>query len=150
VYVAHASVLQRLECHLLGDRLDRSLAAGLTPESDVLLALRAQRLACMASRRELASGVRRLLDAAAHPAHGLSPAASMAVLSRVTQSRADLESLVEHLLAPAPVPARGVALARLLLRDGSGPLYRFECRDDLGAMVRRSIAALDPTADWPG
>ncbi len=149
VYVRHASLLQRLECHLLGDRLDRSLAAGVAPESDVVLALRAQRLACLTSRRELARSLQRILDAAAQPEHGLNPHASMAILSRVTTYRTDLELLVDHLVAPAPLSARGVALVRLLLRDGTGPLYRYESRADLGAMVRQVTAALDPGADWP-
>jgi len=149
VYVARASMLQRLECHLLGDRLDRTLAAGVAPETDVLLALRAQRLACTTSRRELARSLQRILDAAAEPQHGLNPHASMAILSRVTTYRTDLELLVDHLLAPVPLPARGVALVRMLLRDGTGPLYRYESQADLGAMVRRVTAALDPGADWP-
>jgi hypothetical protein len=149
VYVAHASVLQRLECHLLGDRLDRTLAAGIAPETDVLLALRAQRLACTTSRRELARSLLRILDAAAEPATGLNPHASMAILPRVTEHRRDIESLVDHLLAPVPLAARGVALVRLLLRDGTGPLYRYESKADLGEMVRRVTSALDPVVDWP-
>lgn len=148
LYVRHASVLQRLECHLLGDRLDRTLAAGIAPESDVLLALRAQRLACLTSRRELARCLQRILDAAAEPSHGLNPHASMAVLSRVTKHRVDLEALRDQLLAPVPLSACGVAQVRLLLRDGTGPLYRYESRTDLGALVRRVTAALEPTLDW--
>jgi hypothetical protein len=48
-----------------------------------------------------------------------------------------------------PVSAHGVALVRLLLRDGSGPLFRYESRDDLTSQVRRAIAALDPGQGWP-
>ena len=48
-----------------------------------------------------------------------------------------------------PVSARGVALVRLLLRDGSGPLFRYESREDLAAQVRRAVDALDPGRDWP-
>jgi len=149
LYVEHVTIVQRLESHLLGDRLDRTLAAGVAPETDVLLALRAQRLACTTSRRDLAHSIQRLLDAAAEPAHGFNAHASMAILSRVTECRRDLEALIDHLLAPAPLSARGVALVRLLLRDGTGPLYRYESRADLGILVRRVTAALDPSVDWP-
>ena len=150
VWTAYPTLLERVESHLLGDRLDRSLADGVSPECDVLLALRAQRIACVASRRELARSLQRLIDASQQSSHTLSPAASMAVLCRVSAARSEFESLVEHLLAPVPVSAHGVALVRLLLREGGGPLYRYESRVDLAAMVRSCIAALDPSSDWPG
>jgi hypothetical protein len=73
----------------------------------------------------------------------------MAVLERVRESQDALEELVDHLLAPVPVSAHGVALVRLLLRDGGGPLFRYESREDLTDQVRRAIAALDPGQDWP-
>jgi hypothetical protein len=135
---------------VLGDRLDGRLAEGARPEGDVLLAMRAQQLACGRSRRELATTVRRLLDASDVSTNGYNPAGTLAVLSRVVTAREDFECLIAHLLAPAPVSARGVATVRLLLRDGTGPLYRYESRADLKAMVRASIAALDPQRDWPG
>jgi len=149
VYVEPVTLRRRVQCTLLADRLDRSLAAGVHPESDVLLALRAQRLACPRMRAELATTVRRLLRAADEPEHTLTRAPSMAVLQRVRTTRTDLEALVEHLMAPVPVSARGVALVRMLLRDGSGPLFRYESRADLAAQVRRASDALDPGQDWP-
>ena len=100
-------------------------------------------------RVELATTVGRLLRAADEPEHTLTRAPSMAVLQRVRTTRNDLESLVDHLLAPVPVSARGVALVRMLLRDGSGPLFRYESRADLAAQVRRAADALDPGQDWP-
>jgi hypothetical protein len=149
VYVEPVTLRRRVQCTLLADRLDRSLAAGVHPESDVLLALRAQRLACPRMRVELATTVGRLLRAADEPEHALTRAPSMAVLERVRTTRNDLEALVDHLLAPVPVSARGVALVRMLLRDGSGPLFRYESRADLAAQVRRATDALDPGQDWP-
>ena len=150
IWTAYPTLLERVESHLLGDRLDRSLADGVGPECDVLLALRAPRIACATSRRELARSLQRLIDASQQSSHTLSPAASMAVLCRVSAARSEFESLVEHLLAPAPVSAHGVALIRLLLREGGGPLYRYESRADLAAMVRSCIAAREPLSDWPG
>ena len=148
-YVEPVTLRRRVQCALYADRLDRALAAGVHPESDVLLALRAQRLACPRSRAELAGSIGRLLRAADEPEHALTRAQSMAVLERVRATRYELEALVAHLLAPVPVSARGVALVRMLLRDGCGPLFRYESRADLAAQVRRATDALDPGQDWP-
>ena len=149
VYAAPVTLRRRLEARLLADRLDRSLAAGIPPESDVLLALRAERLARASTREELAAAVERLVREATEPQHALSRAPSLAVLSRVARARSELESLVERLLAPVPVPARGVALVEILLRDGTGPLFRYESTADLALQVRRAGDALAPGRDWP-
>lgn len=140
---------QRLQMRVHADTLDRLLAAGVPPESDVLLALRAERLARPRTRETLARTIERLLLASqTYGDRRTRP--SMAVLPRVACARADLEALVERLRAPAPLSARGVADTSLLLRDGSGPVYRYESTADLGALVRRIAAELDPSRDWPG
>jgi hypothetical protein len=149
VYVEPVTLRRRLTAALLCDRLDRMLAAGLPAESDVLLAVRAEHLASARTRTDLARTVGRLLRAASGPEHGISRASSMAVLSRVREARPELEDLIDHLLAPVPVSARGMALVRLLLRDGSGPLFRYESPADLRHQVRCASAALEPAEDWP-
>jgi hypothetical protein len=73
----------------------------------------------------------------------------MAVLARVREARPELEDLVDHLLAPVPVSARGMALVRQLLRDGSGPLFRYESQGDLRRQVSCASAALEPAEGWP-
>lgn len=148
VYVERVTLRRRLECRLLADRLDRTLAAGIAPEVDVLLALHAQRLVREDTRLELAASLERLLHAASRPAWALSRIPSMAVLPRVAAARPDIESLVDHLRACVPVSARGVALVRILLRDGSGPLFRYESTGDLGVQVRQAVRALEPSCDW--
>jgi hypothetical protein len=140
---------QRVRARLHADSLDRELAAGVPPESDVLVALRARRLARIGTRETLARSVERLLDAS-RTCDERRTRTSMAVLPRIVCARADLEALVERLRAPAPLSARGVADVSLLLRDGSGPIYRYESTADLGALVRRIAAELDPARDWPG
>ena len=150
IYAEPVTLRRRVAAAVLADRLDRTLAEGVEPESDVLLAVRAERLASVRSRNDLARTLGRLLRAASEPEHTLGRASSMAVLSRVREAQPELEDLIDHLLAPVPVPARGMALVRQLLRDGAGPLFRYESQADLRRQVRCASAALDPAQDWPG
>lgn len=63
---------------------------------------------------------------------------------RVRESAEELGDLIRHLLADGPVAARGVALASILLSDGSGPLYHRGNADDVRARVREAVNALNP------
>jgi hypothetical protein len=121
--------LQRLRLsHLVLARLhaaslDQRLASGADPESDPLLAARAMRLTSPRFRRGLATSLRRVLTdvrpaAAFRPRH-----------DQVSRAAAELAELPEYLLAPQPVPVRGVALVTRLLSEGNGPLYR-KCEPD--------------------
>jgi hypothetical protein len=148
VWARPATWRERIASHLLGDRLDQALASGIPPEADPLLALRAAQIARPRCRNEMVSMVRRLLEAADEPDDALFPPRSMAILPRVRQARGEFESLLEHLEAPVPLPARGLASVKLLLRDGAGPLYRCESRQNLGRMVRAITDMLDPSVDW--
>ena len=148
VYARRVTWRQRLQARLLGDRLDRELASGVRPETDPVLMLRAARISSPRSRRELASLVRRLLDSALETRDTRFAAQSMVLLPRVRKARREFEELLECLEAPAPLPARGMAAVMLLLRDGSGPLYRAESRQSLARMVRDITGQLDPALDW--
>jgi hypothetical protein len=63
-------------------------------------------------------------------------------LERISQSAPLLAALAARLLKPGPVPVQGVAMVSTLLADGTGPLYRAACRDDLGAIIERAAHAL--------
>jgi hypothetical protein len=67
--------------------------------------------------------------------------------SRVLAADADIRRLIVALRASAPVPARGVAIARMLLNDGTGPLYNARSTLPLGAAVRDAIRHLNPSAE---
>jgi hypothetical protein len=102
--------------------LDRALAAGAPPEATPALALRARRLIALPYRRSLAEAYRRILFQACEP----SASSLVTVLprpSRVTAAGDELTRLADTLMQAAPVAARGVAEALLLLADGAGPLY---------------------------
>jgi hypothetical protein len=145
--------------------LDRTLADGADPEQNVYLAARAMQLTGARTRRHLADGLRRVLaEADRSPGAAVpprvppggpareaprGPARVPAWPTRVPVRRAsvatgaaELGALCDHLLAPGPLPARGVAMVRQLLSDGAGPLYRGPDPAALTDAARRAAAAL--------
>ena len=46
------------------------------------------------------------------------------------------------------MPARGVAIATLLLTDGTGPVYLRRSQVDLRAALRTAVACLDPSTTF--
>jgi len=130
-------------------RLDRELAGGVSPEASATLAARALRLTSAGFRRDLATSLQRILAAAGEPsAVPRSPAAAARPpriplsLERVRQSAPLLAALASRLAEPGPVPVQGVAMACRLLADGTGPLYREACPDDLGAIIEGATHTL--------
>jgi hypothetical protein len=149
VYPHRVTVRDRVLARVHADRWDRALARGASPESSAPLALHAQTLASARCRRELAASLTRILDDA-QGGHlpdwnALGPRNHHV---HVLAARREIEVLVGLLLASAPVGARGVALARLLLTDGGGPLYRRTTAGALAHEISHAVLALDPTADW--
>jgi hypothetical protein len=130
-------------------RLDRELAAGASSETSASLAVRAIRLTSLRFRRDLATSVQRILAAAGEPAAVL-PSAAGAVppprlplcRARISRSAVPLAMLAASLAAPGPVPVQGVAMVGQLLADGTGPLYREACGDDLGDIIDTATRAL--------
>ena len=132
-------VLDRLSARLRGDQLDEALARGAPTEAAAALALRARRLTTLASRRVIADGFRRVLRDNGRAL----PSSSVRVLpcrARVLVATGELTRLADTLATPGPVAARGVAQARILLTDGSGPLYNPNSKVDLRS---RAASAAD-------
>jgi hypothetical protein len=127
---APPAVSQRLRVRWGRWRLDRELAEGRPPESSDVHALRARQLAAPPVRGEVAASLRRVVDDAAQPYEVL-----LAIPSRrtnvlvplrqgaVQRCREGLLGLADRLDGAASVNACGVARARVLLTDGTGPLY---------------------------
>lgn len=107
---------------LSASQLDRQLAGGVKPEvSDVMFA-HASRIVSPSSCASLAESVRRVVTIAE-----TSPRISnRAPLRRdeILSSREEMLELADRLEQPGPLRAQGVAQIRVLLGDGSGPLYR--------------------------
>jgi hypothetical protein len=137
-----AGLWDRLTVRFRSARLDRDLAAGASPDSNVELALRARNLLRTSVRRDLARSLRRIMDGPARPT--VAGQWSVPVCrDKVTDAREDLGSLVDRLLDAGPVSVRGLAHVCVLLGDGSGPLYNRANTDDLRVTVRATVEALD-------
>jgi hypothetical protein len=132
-------------------RLDRELAEGASPEANATLAARAARLTSTPFRRDLAASLRRILlavgkpglPAAARPPFGAARPVRVPLRpAPISGSAPLLGELASRLLAPGPVPVRGVAMVTELLADGTGPLYRETAAGDLTVLAARAVDAL--------
>jgi hypothetical protein len=142
-YRASASAVRvrdRLIARWRAMKLDRELAAGAPPESSGALLLRARALLAPRNRRGLGRALERIV---AEPAPAPLLGARVPVRrSEVRRSRDDLRLLAQRLAAPTPVAVRGVAKVRVLLSDGSGPLFWGRSADELSGRIRQAIEAL--------
>ena len=138
---------ERLASRLGATWLDVELARGVPPEARAALALRAHTLGEPRTRQALAQSLRHTLDNARQgspPRRGQVAAIRADVLAAADQ----LEQLIERLLEPGIVEARGLAQVRVLLTDGGGPLYFRGASQDLRAAAARALTQLEPAPDW--
>ncbi len=133
----------RLLAGVLALRLDGQLAAGLSPESNRLVAARAEKLVSLPVRSALAQHWGDLLRQAARPPAARTPVVPIC-RDRIMAADEDIRLMLEGLSTRLPVPARGVAVAKHLLTDGTGPLYNKSSPVDLVDAVREVVELLDP------
>jgi hypothetical protein len=135
---------ERLRASLWPWRLDVALARGEPPDARGDLSLRAHRLISLRTRQRLAAEIHQVLREAARPRHPLErqlhPSAP-----EVLDVAPLLYDLADELAHPGAVEARGVAQVRLLLRDGTGPLYDEPWPGYLASCLTRALSALAPT-----
>lgn len=133
-----------------GASLDASLAAGRAPESSRLLAARARQVVALSERRSVAGSWEHLLRVAhrARRARRLGVRVTAAAVpvqaERIVAAEPVIRDLIGRLAVPLPVPARGVAMARVLLSDAAGPVYSRRAGVGLAAAVEAAAAQLDP------
>ena len=134
-------VLNRALVTLIAPRLDAELADGQAPEMSPRHALRARQLSAPSHRSELAQAWERLLLLArAHP-----DGARLRVpirRERVLRVEPEIRRVIEALRADGPVPAQGVAIARRLISDGTGPIYNPRAPDVLEELLGRRSSVL--------
>ena len=139
----HVTVLLRASTLARRSHVDALLAAGGDVVSSPALAIRARQLTSLRTRRRVARWVDAVMDQQAHPLGAAVPVA----VGSVRAAGEDLAAARDRLTAPVPVYARGVALLMLLLRDGSGPLYRDGDAGRARADARRALRALTGSED---
>ena len=131
----------RLAARARASALDEQLAAGVSPEHSVTLALHAGRLCQHGQRRVLARSLTRLVAAADGPAQRRLK--TPVCRGAVQQARAELAAVAGRLTASGPVEVRGVARVRSLLADGTGPLYQPARAGQLRHELGDVLSALD-------
>jgi hypothetical protein len=136
------SAHRRVATRLFGYELDRRLAAGEHDDRDGRLAERARFLTGARTRERLARALREVVAAADEPPRrdGSVPLAR----AEVSAAAYELRLVASRLQAPAPVDPRGVAEVRLLLTDGSGPLYNRRSETPLEVAAAAAWRALAP------
>lgn len=130
----------RLRARLRAGRYDHDLDSGNTTSADDAMALHAARIVTPGERERLAAA---LADRLYRAHGGARPASARIPLYRqqILTNSALIEDIAGHLRGPEPVRARGVARLRLLLADGTGPLYTTGT-GSAAAALRGVIAAL--------
>jgi hypothetical protein len=124
-------------------KLTRLLAEGADPIESGELELRARQLTSARSRKAFARSLRRAVAEAHRPARTRS---AVPIIDRgaVLDAEAAIAEMIERLLAPQPVQARGMArLERILTNADRSPLYNPSEAGTLRHTIRSTTAALD-------
>ncbi len=134
-----ASLTTRALARLRAGKYDRQVELGEPMALGSPLAVHMARLGSATERRALAESLWAALRAAKSDGR---PAAGIPVhRSRVIGTEDLIDEVAVRLVLAAPVKVRGVARLRLLLSDGTGPLYETG-RGSLNAALRGVLAAL--------
>jgi len=127
--------------------LDRELAAGANPNRSAPLAARARLLLGTSTRLSTAAILESLIRESPHPSPSwpIAPVRWHAVRAATPQ----LTQLAERLRNMQPVSPQGIARARILLTDGTGPLYGPPDESGLWTATRAAILGLDFGPSYP-
>jgi hypothetical protein len=125
------------------DRLDRALAAGVGPYAGALTAVRAEQLTTRRSRRQLADGLERVRRDATSDLSGWTAVATPD-RHEVATATPEIAALERRLRDAGRIDAAGAAMIRLLLTDGTSPLYDPVGAGSLARHLRTVAGALGP------
>lgn len=129
-----------LRARIQAGRLDRRLSEEVDPASSPLLLERSHQLLSGRLRRSLARG----FELALAESDGSARRAGIPVNRDAVSAAAPvLETLIARLRDGEAVSPQGVAMAKAILCDGSGPLYGGRSRDTLLASATAARSALE-------
>lgn len=134
------SLRARMAARLRATKFDRLAAVDGGAPAGGAYAAHCARLTSTAEREAVARSLRRIV----RDARGRGPLMSSRVplhTSNVAAAEDLIDEITLRLHSPRPVGARGMARLRLLLADGTGPLYRYG-RGDLEGRLRAALAEL--------
>jgi hypothetical protein len=136
----HPGPLIRAAAWLRRSKLDRALIEGTDPASGAQLAARAAQLTGRSTRANIATGLERLALSVDEPPSRtrVRPAREAAIANR--SALLDLAALLRR---GGPVYANGVARARQLVVDGTGPAYTDRRGEALARALELAAADLD-------
>ena len=130
----------RVTARLFAGRFDRMLAVGAPAPAGSALAAHAARLSSVGEREAIARSLRRAAADARN--RGAIMSSRMALnVPNIAAAEDRIDQVTLRLHSPRPVTPRGIARLRLLLADGSGPMYRYG-RGDLEGRLGAALAAL--------
>ena len=132
--------------HSLRATVDGLIVRDLPAPCSPLLSWRCSELTSVEAREQLAASIARIERAAAP---SVLPGSAPINRGAVRVHRDELDAIVDRLLLPEPVSARGVLLVRRLLADPAGPLFGTERAAELGERAAAG-AATRSTGTPPG
>lgn len=138
--LGHPSAATRLRARISAAKLDRQVDEGAVPTPGSPLAAHMERLTSIREREHVARAFRRVLQTGDQSPVAVSLRVP-ALANRVDECRGVIDDITLRLHSPRPVEAKGMARLRMLLSDGTGPLY-FEGQGSLAGQVRGALAAL--------
>ena len=133
----------RVMARMRSASLDAELAQGTSPETSRLLAARAASLVAPRRRQAAAANWEHLLLTARRRQTGPTAAVPLRA-GAVIAAEPLIGDLARHLRAALPVPARGVAMAHVLLTDPTSPVYSGRAPVTLAAALEAALDQLDP------
>jgi hypothetical protein len=138
--VPRPSLTARLAARLRAGKFDRLIAVGVRAPAGSALAAHEARLTSVAEREAMARSLRGAVSEARRGGGLLSSRVPLHI-PNVTAAEHIIDAVTLRLHSPRPVSARGMARLRLVLADGTGPLYRFG-RGDLDGRLGAALAEL--------
>ena len=146
--VRRSRLRERVRARLRPWRLDLALARGVPADSRGDLSIRAHRLISLRTRQRLVRDIYATLNEAMHPTYRFQRVVRSCPIE-VLAAAPVFQEIAQQLVRPGPVEAAGVAQMRLLLGDGTGPLYSETWTGQLEHVLTRALAALAPRDGAP-